>query len=81
MERRKFLKMVGGAGSAAALGCNGSALAASSAAPTENALGSSTEVVDSESRHAFKEFIGLLNDIDREFRRRAEKRHPCRRCR
>jgi hypothetical protein len=67
MERRDFLKIVGAAGGAAALGCNGSTLSGAHAASAAEATEPGSAAVDSESRRAFKELLKLLEDIDREF--------------
>lgn len=65
MERRDFLKMVGAAGSAAALGCQSDKIVGAAAAqPSEAAAPALTE---SASRAAYRDFIDLLGEVDRRF--------------
>lgn len=70
MERRDFLKMVGAASSAAAIGCQGSALSNSPLAASQAsaaAVKAGAALAPSDSREAFSELIGVLSEVDRRY--------------
>lgn len=80
VERRDFLKMVGAAGSALALGCRDATLeragsstdadsapAASASSDTSDTSDASEAPIPSESRTAFGELVELMSEIDRRY--------------